>query len=192
MMKTISTAIVKVVSVGLFGLTICSLSHAVLGTYNFTLKGNATTATCGVEEGDANKYVTLGKTSTRFLKTPGDRGPRIPIPFNLSLCPAGVSVTFTFSGQQDTVNNQLLALSNLNDPNTAKHVAIEISDNNYNRVPISKASKLSNETANKSRPFPVDANGKVSTIFYANYMATDGAATAGIANANAEFWIEYQ
>ncbi|WP_315075693.1 hypothetical protein [Acinetobacter guillouiae] len=47
-MKTISTAI-KVISVGLFGLSICSSSNAALGTYNFTLKGNATTATCCCE-----------------------------------------------------------------------------------------------------------------------------------------------
>ena len=191
-MKTISTAIIKVISVGLFGLSICSSSNAALGTYNFTLKGNATTATCGVEEGDANKYVTLGLTSTRFLKTPGDRSPRVPIPFNLSLCPVGASVTFMFTGEQDAANNQLLALSNLNDPNTAKHVAIEISDNQYTRVPICKSSQFPTAPSYKSRPFPVDANGKVSTIFYANYMATDGAATTGIANAYAEFLIEYQ
>lgn len=191
-MKFTSTAIIKVISVGLFGLGICGQGQAALGTYNFTLKGNATTATCGVEEGDAHKYVNLGRTATRQLKNPGHRGSRVPIPFNLSLCPVGAAVTFTFSGQQDAVNNQLLALSNLNDPNTAKHVAIEISDNNYSRVPISKSSQLPNETSNKSRPFPVDANGKVSTIFYANYMVTDGAATTGTANAYAEFWIEYQ
>lgn len=191
-MKYISSAMVKVVSVGVFGLSLCSLSHAALGTYNYTLKGNATTATCGVEEGDAHKYVTLGLTSTRFLKTPGDRGPRVPIPFNLSLCPVGASVTFKFIGEQDVVNNQLLALSNLNDPNTAKHVAIEISDNQYTRVLISKSNQFPADPGHKSRPFPVDANGKVSTIFYANYMATDGAATTGTANAYAEFWIEYQ
>ncbi|MFW1744748.1 hypothetical protein ACG9XW_00795 [Acinetobacter guillouiae] len=49
MIKTISTAIVKVVSVGLFRLSIGSPSQAVLGTYNFILKGNTTTATCRCE-----------------------------------------------------------------------------------------------------------------------------------------------
>ena len=48
-MKTISTAIIKVISVGLFGLSICSSSNAALGTYNFILKGNTTTVACHCE-----------------------------------------------------------------------------------------------------------------------------------------------
>jgi hypothetical protein len=49
MVKTISTAIVKVISVGLFGLSIGSPSQTALETYNFILKGNTTTATCRCE-----------------------------------------------------------------------------------------------------------------------------------------------
>lgn len=186
-MKYLSTAIVKGVAIGLLGLGLYSQSHAVLGTYNFTLKGNATTATCGIDEGDANKIVELGTTAARLLKTSGDKGPRVAIPFNLSYCPVGASVIFTFIGEQDLVNNQLLALTNPNDPNTAKNAAIEISDRNYNRVPISTSS----QAGNKSQPFTVDANGSLSILFYANYMAT-GVASAGTANAYAEFLIEYQ
>ena len=47
-MKTISTAI-KVISVGLFGLSICNPDHVALGIYNFILKGNTTTVACHCE-----------------------------------------------------------------------------------------------------------------------------------------------
>lgn len=167
-------------------------AHADLGTYNFTLKGNATNSTCGVEESESHKIVDLGKNSTRQLKVPGAKGPRIAIPFNLSQCPPNAAVTFTFIGEQNLVNNQFLALTNANAAATAQHVAIELTDSDRNRVPISKTSRFPGDLVGKSRPFLVDANGKVSAVFYANYVATDAAATAGIANAYAEFRIDYQ
>lgn len=181
------TACLLMVNIGLY-----SDAHADLGTYNFTLKGNATTATCGVDESQANKVVYMGRTATRQLKTPGDKGPRVAIPFNLMQCPVGSAVTVTFIGDQNIVNNQFLALTDANATTTAQHVAIEITDANRNRVPISKNSKFPSDPSNKSRPILVDANGNVATVFYANYIATDGPATTGYANAYAEFWIDYQ
>ncbi|ENW00305.1 hypothetical protein F938_00949 [Acinetobacter bereziniae LMG 1003 = CIP 70.12] len=165
-----------------------SYAHAVLGTYNFTLKGNVTLFTCGVDQGAATQTIKMGTMSIRNLKKPGDKSPRMPIPFNLMQCPANAQITFSFVGEQNTVNKELLALSNANATTTAKHVAIEITDANHNRVPIS----LSGGTLNKSPIFLADDNGNLSVVFYANYVATDGAATAGVANANAEFRIEYQ
>ncbi|MCU4313822.1 fimbrial protein [Acinetobacter bereziniae] len=165
-----------------------SYAHAVLGTYNFTLKGNVVLFTCGVDQGAAIQAIKMGTISIRSLKKPGDKSPRMPIPFNLMQCPANAQITFSFIGEQNSVDKELLALSNANATTTAKHVAIEITDSNRNRVPIS----ISGGTTNKSPVFLADANGNLSVIFYANYVATDGAVTAGVANANAEFKIEYQ
>ncbi|MFW1947638.1 fimbrial protein [Acinetobacter bereziniae] len=184
-----------------FCLTIClfliniglhTQANAALGTYNFILKGNATNSTCGVEESEAHKVVYMGRTATRQLKTPGDKGPRVAIPFNLVQCPPNAEVTFTFIGDQNAVNNQFLALTDANAVTTAQHVAIEITDANRNRVPISKTSRFPSDPSSKSRPIVVDDNGNISTVFYANYVATDAPATTGYANAYAEFWIEYQ
>lgn len=163
-------------------------AHAALGTYNFTLKGNVTLVTCGVDSGTADKSIDMGKMSIRNLKKPGDKSPRMPIPFNLIQCPPNAQVTFSFVGEQNSIDKQLLALSNANATTTAKHVAIEITDAKHNRVPIS----LSGGTLNKSPIFLADNNGNLSVVFYANYIATDGAATAGIANANVQFRIDYQ
>ncbi|KAF1026087.1 MAG: putative fimbrial-like protein SfmF [Acinetobacter bereziniae] len=181
------TAYLLMMNIGLY-----SYAHADLGTYNFILKGNATNSTCGVEESEAHKIVDMGLTSTKFLTKPGDKGPRVAIPFNLVLCPVGTEVRFTFIGEQNPVNNQLLALSNPNAATSAQHVAIELTDSNRNRVPISKTSRFPDDLANKSRAFLVDANGNASVVFYANYIATDASATPGFANAYAEFWVEYQ
>ncbi|KAF5301934.1 hypothetical protein FQR65_LT19168 [Abscondita terminalis] len=142
----------------------------------------------------SNVTVTASKTVGRTvnlpnMKTPGkNKGARVAIPFNLVQCPPGAEVTFTFFGEQNSVNNQLLALSDPDTTTTAQHVAIELTDSNRNRVPISTSANQSN----KSLPFIVDTNGNVSTVFYAHYVATDAGATAGIANAYAEFWVEYQ
>lgn len=167
-------------------------AHADLGAYNFTLKGNVTNTTCGVDETEAHKIVTLGKNATRQLKTPGERTSRVPIPFNLSQCPPNAEVKFTFIGDQSTANNQLLALTNATATTTAQHVAVEISDASGNRVPMNNLSRYPNDVTTSSRPFLVDASGNLSTVFYANYIATDASATAGTANAYAEFRIDYQ
>lgn len=130
----------------------------------------------------ANKY---GANVDKKSKSPGDKSPRVAIPFNLVQCPANAQVTFTFVGTQNAVDKQLLALSNANATTTAKHAAIEMTDRDRNRIPISIAGGQSN----KSQPLLADANGNLSVIFYANYIATDASATAGSANANAVFLI---
>lgn len=187
-MNILKKTLYRTVSLLMINLSLYDYAHAELGTYNFTLKGNVTLVTCGVDSGAADKSIDMGKMSIRNLKKPGDKSPRMPIPFNLIQCPPNAQVTFSFVGEQNSIDKQLLALSNANATTTAKHVAIEITDANYNRVPIS----LSGGTLNKSPIFLADNNGNLSVVFYANYIATDGAATAGVANANAEFRIEYQ
>lgn len=191
MMKMVTQKYYRMCCLFSLSLTLSSLysdAHAELGTYNFTLSGNVTLSTCGVTQGTENMQINMGRMSIKNLKSPGDKSPRVAIPFNLVQCPANAQVTFTFVGTQNAVDKQLLALSNANATTTAKHAAIEMTDRDRNRIPISIAGGQSN----KSQPLLADANGNLSVIFYANYIATDASATAGSANANAVFLIEYQ
>ncbi|MFW1800777.1 fimbrial protein [Acinetobacter nematophilus] len=151
----------------------------VLGRINFELYGVVTISTCGVLDSESEKYVDLGKHGTKNLASAGDKSLVVAIPFDLSNCPPNGSVNVTFSGNKDSVNNELLAIEN--NANSAKNIAIEISDKNKKRIPIGV----------KSENMLVDQNGNLSTLFYANYIVTQNRSTAGWANANAQFTVQY-
>lgn len=160
------------------------LTHAAdstveLGRINIELYGVVTTATCGVLESEQEKYVRLGTINSKSLTATGDRSTPIPFEFNMSNCPPNGSVTITFDGAKDTENIELLAIAD--GTNKAENIAIEIRDQDKNRLAIGQ----------KSETFKVDTDGHVSALFYANYIVTQGQATAGTANANAQFSIQY-
>ncbi|ENV91985.1 fimbrial protein [Acinetobacter bereziniae] len=155
-------------------------SSVELGRVNIELSGNVTTVTCGVLNSEQDKYIHLGTIATKDLPSVGSQSKAIPIPFEMSNCPPNGSVTITFEGVRDSDNAELLAIDDL--VNKAENIAIEIRDQNKKRLALGK----------KSEEFIVDSNGKVSTLFYANYIVTKAQAKAGLANANAQFSIEYQ
>lgn len=150
-----------------------------LAAINYELYGVVTVSTCGVLDSEKEKYVDLGKYATKNLSSVGDKSLAIAIPFNLSNCLANSSVNLIFNGNKDAINNQLLAIEN--NANSAKNIAIEISDKNKKRIPIGI----------KSESLLVDQNGNLSTLFYANYIVTQNSSTAGLANANAQFTVQY-
>lgn len=151
-----------------------------LDTINLTLSGVVTEKTCGVLSTEQDKYVPLGSIRVGQSMLKGDRSPLVPFRFEMSSCPANGAVTITFTGNQDTVDAELLAIDNI--ANKAKNVAIEISDKNKKRLALGK----------KSPSFSTDVNGNASALFYANYLVTQGAAEVGKANAKMQFSIEYE
>ncbi len=154
-------------------------STAELGRINIELHGVVTTATCGVLESEQEKYVRLGTVGSKSLSTVGDRSTPIPFEFQMSNCPPNGSVTITFDGLKNTENIELLAIAD--STNKAENIAIEIRDQDKKRLAIGQ----------KSETFKVDTDGHVSALFYANYIVTKGQATAGTANASAQFSIQY-
>lgn len=163
-------------------LVITSSSYAAtvqLTRINIRLSGEVIAYTCGVLEEEKEKYINLGTYSTKNLNAVGKKGRIIPIPFNLYNCAPGVPFTLTFSGSSDSSNADLLALDQ--QTNSAKNIAIEILTPNKTRLPLNK----------KSESFKADSNGSLSTTFYANYIVTKNSPTAGVANATAQFTIQY-
>ncbi|MCX5469021.1 fimbrial protein [Acinetobacter sp. A-IN1] len=168
-----------VVTVSVLGISHIGHTESILGKINYELYGVVTISTCGVLDSESEKYVDLGKYATKNLANVGDKSFAVAIPFDLSNCPPNGSVNVTFSGNKDSINNELLAIEN--NINSAKNIAIEISDNNKKRIPIGL----------KSENMLVDQNGNLSTLFYANYIVTQNRSIAGLANANAQFTVEY-
>jgi type 1 fimbria pilin len=176
----ISTASkVLMLTAGVLGVQQLGHAESILGKINYELYGVVTVSTCGVVESESEKYVDLGKYGTKNLASVGDKSLAVAIPFDLSNCPPNGSVNVTFSGSKDSINNELLAIEN--NANSAKNIAIEISDKSKKRIPLGM----------KSDNMLVDQNGNLSTLFYANYIVTQSSSTAGFANANAQFTVEY-
>lgn len=150
-----------------------------LGKINIRLSGEVVAYTCGVLEREKDKYVNLGTYSTKNFNTVGKKGNVFPIPFNLYNCLPNIPFTLTFSGNSDASNADLLALDQ--QTNSAKNIAIEILTPNKTRLPLNK----------QSESFKADSNGNLSTTFYANYIVTKNSPTAGVANATAQFTIQY-
>lgn len=150
-----------------------------LGHINIVLSGEVVVSTCGVLESEKNKYVDLGIYSTKNLNMVGNKSITIPIPFNLRSCLPGVPITLSFSGTQDENDSELLAIDNTT--NSAKNIAIEILNPDKKRLPLNT----------KSQTLTADQDGNFSTIFYANYVVTKNSASPGVANASAQFTIQY-
>lgn len=150
-----------------------------LGKVNIILYGEVTVSTCGVLESEQNKYIDLGTYSTKNLNRIGNKTLTIPIPFNLRNCLPSIPITLTFSGNKDAFDSELLALDNV--VNSAKNVAIEILNPDKKRLPLNI----------KSETLMADKNGDISTFFYAHYIVTNDNATPGVANANAQFTVQY-
>ncbi|WP_151803880.1 fimbrial protein [Acinetobacter bereziniae] len=180
-MQTISKYMISVLSI--FYLACAQTTYAQdlkLDAINLTLSGKVTEKTCGVLSTAQDKKIELGTIRLGKDMNKDDRSPRVQIPFDVSSCPANGLVTITFTGTNDTVDTQLLAIDNV--PKKAKNVAIEISDKDKNRVVL----------GTKSKPITADANGNASLMFYANYIVTKDTAEPGIGNAKMQFSVQYE
>jgi len=144
----------------------------------FVLEGTVVVSACGVLESEENKYVDLGRNSTRELRSVGSRSASHAISFELFDCPEGGNVSITLEGNRDLRDSELLAVNT--GANTAENIAIELQNVNRERAPLGLPTT-----------YVADQEGRVSTQFYAHYIVTQGQALPGIANAQATFRIEY-
>ncbi|MDG3557526.1 fimbrial protein [Acinetobacter bereziniae] len=180
-MQTISKYMISVLSIFYLGCAQTTYAQDLkLDAINLTLSVKVTEKTCGVLSTAQDKKIELGTIRLGKGMNKDDRSPRVQIPFDVSSCPANGLVTITFTGTNDTVDTQLLAIDNV--PKKAKNVAIEISDKDKNRVVL----------GTKSKPITADANGNASLMFYANYIVTKDTAEPGIGNAKMQFSVQYE
>ncbi len=151
------------------------------GTVNFT--GEIVQSTCTVVSADQTKTVVLGKYPTSaFPKTGATSGAKA---FTISLekCEAG-DYTLRFDGNTPTGNPDLLAVTG-----GAKGVGVEILDNNSAIVPITQdvvAPASVTIAATGASP------GTATFNLRARYRSFQDVVTAGQANSNATFTIQYK
>lgn len=166
----------------LLGLALCtSLSGQLLaadGVVHF--QGQIASNACEVDQNSKSLDVDLGTIAIASFSQKGSTSDPTAFSLNLINCPAalaGQNVTVTFSGNQDSDDNTLLAVDG-----DAKGAGIEIDDANNTLIPIGQPS--SNY---------VMQTGANTLNFRAHYKSTveQTSMAAGDASGTAQFGINY-
>ncbi|WP_139850405.1 type 1 fimbrial major subunit FimA [Acinetobacter pullicarnis] len=177
---------IAIASMMMFGAALTHAADPVTvqgGTIHF--EGELVNAACAVSTESANQTVVLGQYRTASLANVGDM--TTPVPFTIKLvdCDPEVHKTASVSFAGTTIPNdtELLATSaGGTNGIAAKNVGIQISDDTSTILKVDGADKGSVKTL---------LSGNNVLDFTARYVAT-GKSTAGAANADATFFINYQ
>ena len=148
------------------------------GTINF--EGEIVDATCSVSPKSQNMTVPLGKVRSSVLAAAGSSS--TPSKFTIELLDCDPSkAKVTFSGPPDADDATLLRLAGgLVGTTQATNVAVEIGDSSGTKIPL----------GTESGEYTI-LQGANSLQFQAKYVSVKGGATAGIANATAQFTVAY-
>lgn len=155
------------------------------GTIHFT--GKLVAAPCAVSTDSDGQTVRLGEYTTHHFNKKGIMGTETPFQIKLEDCDVTTYKTaaVAFQGRQDATDDTLLAIdSGLSGDQsaTATGVGIRIKDGKSKYVPVDGSRFSSTQTL---------LNGENILNFMAQYKST-AAATAGAANADATFIMQYQ
>ncbi|MFU0888303.1 type 1 fimbrial major subunit FimA [Kluyvera sichuanensis] len=152
------------------------------GTVHF--KGEVVNAACAVDAGSIDQTVQMGQVRSAKLATAGSTSSAVGFNIQLNDCDTSVSTkaSVAFSGTAiDTTNTTVLALQG-SASGGASNVGIQILDNKGKPLALDGATFSSATTLN---------DGTNVIPFQARYYAT-GVATAGAANADATFKVQYE
>ncbi|CAM6299894.1 MULTISPECIES: type 1 fimbrial major subunit FimA [Citrobacter] len=152
------------------------------GTVHF--KGEVVNAACAVDAGSVDQTVRLGQVRSAKLATAGSTSSAVGFNIQLVDCDTSVATkaSVAFSGAAvDATNTTVLALQN-SAAGSATNVGVQILD--------SQGTPLALDGATFSAATALN-DGPTNIPFQARYYAT-GAATAGIANADATFKVQYE
>lgn len=162
----------------LFGISGPLLAHN--GTVD--ISGTIQENTCTVTTDTADQIVTLGDISSKQFYQVGDVS--LPVQFSIGLencgsAASGVSITFT--GDVDTNNRDLLALTQ--GGGSATGIGVAVLDDHRTLVPINSA----------SHEYTLDPQQATTMLtFYGEMMSTSNTVTAGTVDATATFSLTYQ
>ncbi|MEZ2583435.1 type 1 fimbrial major subunit FimA [Kluyvera intermedia] len=152
------------------------------GTVHF--KGEVVNAACAVDAGSVEQTVQMGQVRSAKLATAGSTSSNVGFNIQLDDCDTTVATkaSVAFSGTAiDTTNNTVLALQS-SAAGSATNVGVQILDNKGTPLALDGATFSAATTLN---------DGTNIIPFQARYFAT-GAATAGTANADATFKVQYE
>lgn len=152
------------------------------GTVHF--KGEVVNAACAVDAGSIDQTVQLGQVRSAKLATAGSTSSAVGFNIQLDDCDTTVATkaSVAFSGTAvNSTNSRVLALQN-SAAGSATNVGVQILDSTGTPLALDGATFGAATTLN---------DGTNVIPFQARYFAT-GAATAGIANADATFKVQYE
>ncbi|HDU4322942.1 TPA: type 1 fimbrial major subunit FimA [Klebsiella aerogenes] len=152
------------------------------GTVHF--KGEIVNAACAVDAGSIDQTVQLGQVRSAKLATAGSTSSAVGFNIQLNDCDTTVATkaAVAFSGTAvDSKNNTVLALQS-SAAGGATNVGVQILDKTGTALGLDGATFSAATTLN---------DGTNIIPFQARYYAT-GAATAGTANADATFKVQYE
>ncbi|MEE7532274.1 MULTISPECIES: type 1 fimbrial major subunit FimA [Klebsiella] len=152
------------------------------GTVHF--KGEVVNAACAVDAGSIDQTVQLGQVRSAKLAAAGQTSSAVGFNIQLNDCDTTVSTkaSVAFAGTAvDSTNTTVLALQS-SAAGGATNVGVQILDNTGTALALDGATFSTATTL-------IDGTNIIP--FQARYYAT-GVATAGIANADATFKVQYQ
>lgn len=160
-----------------------AVSHAADGTITFT--GQITSQTCTISGngGGKNFTVTLPTVSTSALATAGTTAGRTPFNIALSNCTpnsGNVSTYFEPGATVDTTTGQLINASG-----TATNVEVGLLNSDSSVITLGAAQ------ASQNSKVVALASGAATLKYFAQYVATNGASTAGTVNTTVMYSIIY-
>lgn len=166
-----------------FLLSDMSIADTQIGTWNMTINGTVLPSSCDIDDSSQTQSINLGTFSANTFSSAGDVSPDVPLDIKLTGCGDSiVGATLTFSGNADTGNSNLLALSDTTGTGMlASGVGVEIKDSNGTAIPLNTASKQYSLSA-----------GDNTLSFLLHYKSTTVPVTAGYATAVMYFDVDYQ
>jgi len=155
---------------------------AAADTGNISFQGDITQSACSIGGGQqgADMLVKMGSISTNMFKAVGDKGPQTDFKISLLGCDTTVSTAATISfrpGAGSVISSRLLSLEN---GSGAQGVAVGLSDENGTAIEVGGTGRQYNLVS-----------GTNNFNFKAYYEATAATVTAGKANAQAVFEVQY-
>ena len=160
-------------------LSLAAMAHD--GTVNIT--GSIYASSCDVDSNSQTKNIRIGDFAANSFSSVGDVQGNALLSITLNNCTAEIAGgAITFSGDADTDNTTLLALSDTSGGgNMASGVGVEVLDKDGGQIPLNSQSK----------PFAL-SEGDNTLTFYLRYMATKIPVTAGNASSVMYFDLSYQ
>ncbi|VWC26704.1 fimbrial protein [Burkholderia lata] len=160
-----------------------TVAHAADGT--ITINGKIGTQTCTIDgngTGGKDFSVALPKVSTSSLAAGGSTAGRTPFKIGLKNCSPATGNVYTHFEPGTTVNSTTGQLFNAT--GTAKNVEVGLLNGDTSNIGLGKADENSKAVAL--------SNGAADLPYYAQYVATGGAAGQGTVNTSVMYSIMYQ
>ncbi|VWD19064.1 fimbrial protein [Burkholderia lata] len=165
-------------------LAVASSAQAADGTITITGEITAQTCTISGDGGGKDFTVSLPTVSTSSLATSGATAGRKPFRIALSNCSPNSGNASVYFEPGLTVNATTGQLKN--NSGTATNVEVGLLNKDSSNIKLGAAQAQQN-----SQTVPI-AGGAATLDYYAQYVATGGAATAGTVNTSVMYSVSYQ